>query len=114
MRLCVLYDGIERINEDVFELLVHDGFLPEVTLAVLHPLEVGSSDSAGVGEDIGDDEDTFIADLAVATGAGQIKTGSASRTEFVDRPPQDPERRCPDISRARDLLGWEPHVDLDE
>ena len=31
----------------------------------------------------GESEDTFIADLAVATGAGQIKTGSASRTDRV-------------------------------
>src|SRR5262249_6399241 len=31
----------------------------------------------------GETEDTFIADLAVATGAGQIKTGSASRSERV-------------------------------
>lgn len=31
----------------------------------------------------GETEDTFIADLAVATGAGQIKTGSLSRTDRV-------------------------------
>jgi enolase len=31
----------------------------------------------------GESEDAFIADLAVATGAGQIKTGSASRTDRV-------------------------------
>ncbi len=31
----------------------------------------------------GETEDTFIADLVVATGAGQIKTGSASRTDRV-------------------------------
>jgi len=31
----------------------------------------------------GETEDTFIADFAVATGAGQIKTGSASRTDRV-------------------------------
>ena len=31
----------------------------------------------------GETEDTFIADLAVATNAGQIKTGSASRTDRV-------------------------------
>src|SRR6202035_2654833 len=31
----------------------------------------------------GETEDTFIADLAVATGAGQIKTGAASRSERV-------------------------------
>ena len=31
----------------------------------------------------GETEDTFIADLAVATGAGQIKTGAPSRSERV-------------------------------
>ncbi|HEX3160496.1 MAG TPA: phosphopyruvate hydratase [Gemmatimonadaceae bacterium] len=33
----------------------------------------------------GETADTFIADLAVATGAGQIKTGSASRTDRVEK-----------------------------
>jgi enolase len=31
----------------------------------------------------GETEDTFIADLAVATGAGQIKTGSLCRTDRI-------------------------------
>jgi enolase len=31
----------------------------------------------------GETEDTFISDLVVATGAGQIKTGSASRTDRI-------------------------------
>jgi enolase len=31
----------------------------------------------------GETEDTFIADLAVASGVGQIKTGSASRTDRI-------------------------------
>ena len=31
----------------------------------------------------GETEDTFIADLAVATGSGQIKTGSASRSDRI-------------------------------
>ena len=31
----------------------------------------------------GETEDTFIADFAVATGTGQIKTGSASRTDRI-------------------------------
>jgi nucleoside-diphosphate-sugar epimerase len=29
-------------------------------------------------------------------------------------PQDDPKRRCPDISKARKLLGWEPKVALDE
>jgi enolase len=33
----------------------------------------------------GETEDTFISDLVVATGAGQIKTGSASRTDRISK-----------------------------
>ena len=33
----------------------------------------------------GETEDSFIADLAVATRAGQIKTGSASRTDRIEK-----------------------------
>jgi dTDP-glucose 4,6-dehydratase len=41
-------------------------------------------------------------------------TDSDSEIELVPRPLSDPERRQPDISRARDLLGWEPTVDLQD
>ncbi|WP_159798760.1 UDP-glucuronic acid decarboxylase family protein [Puerhibacterium puerhi] len=37
-------------------------------------------------------------------------TGSSSRIEHVDLPTDDPKVRCPDITRARELLGWEPKV----
>ena len=39
--------------------------------------------SAVISHRSGETEDTTIADLAVATGAGQIKTGSLSRSERV-------------------------------
>ncbi len=39
-------------------------------------------------------------------------TGSRSRMVFRPLPQDDPTQRCPDISRARDLLGWEPRIDL--
>jgi enolase len=39
--------------------------------------------SAVVSHRSGETEDTFLADLAVATNAGQIKTGSASRTDRI-------------------------------
>jgi len=45
------------------------------------------AEEAGYGRIVshrsGETEDTLIADLAVATGAGQIKTGSASRTDRI-------------------------------
>lgn len=42
------------------------------------------------------------------------KTGSRSRIEFRPLPENDPTQRQPDIGRARELLGWEPKVPLDE
>jgi enolase len=41
----------------------------------------GSSYGVVISHRSGETEDSFIADLAVATGAGQIKTGSASRSD---------------------------------
>ncbi len=40
-------------------------------------------------------------------------TGSASTIQFEPLPPDDPKQRCPDISKAKRLLGWEPKVDLE-
>jgi len=39
-------------------------------------------------------------------------TGSDSEVVHLPRPMDDPERRCPDISKAREMLGWRPRVDL--
>jgi dTDP-glucose 4,6-dehydratase len=41
---------------------------------------------------------------------------SGSRSEIAQSPPRqdDPRRRCPDILRARQVLGWEPKVGLEE
>jgi len=39
-------------------------------------------------------------------------TGSRSAIVHRPRPEDDPTRRCPDITRARTLLGWEPRVAL--
>jgi dTDP-glucose 4,6-dehydratase len=40
-------------------------------------------------------------------------TGSSSQIVFEALPVDDPQVRQPDITRARQLLGWEPEVDLD-
>jgi UDP-glucuronate decarboxylase len=42
------------------------------------------------------------------------KTNSKSKLVFHDLPQDDPRQRQPDISRAKDQLGWEPKVELDE
>ena len=41
-------------------------------------------------------------------------TNSNSPLEFHPLPPDDPRRRCPDISKARKVLKWEPKVELEE
>jgi dTDP-glucose 4,6-dehydratase len=41
-------------------------------------------------------------------------TGSKSELRFEDLPEDDPTRRCPDITKARALLGWEPRITLKE
>ncbi len=44
----------------------------------------------------------------------QALTGGDGRIEHRTLPADDPARRKPDIGRARELLGWEPTVPLDE
>ncbi len=41
-------------------------------------------------------------------------TGSSSRIEFLPLPEDDPKRRQPDITKARQVLGWEPRVTLEQ
>jgi UDP-glucuronate decarboxylase len=40
------------------------------------------------------------------------KTGSKAQLEYCDLPADDPKQRQPDISKARELVGWEPKVAL--
>ena len=41
------------------------------------------------------------------------KTQSKSKIVFKDLPSDDPQRRCPDISLATELLQWQPKVTLE-
>jgi enolase len=96
-----LGDKIQLVGDDVFctntELLTK-GIEQEVANAILvkvnqigtltetlECIELAKINGYGtvISHRSGETEDTFIADLAVATGAGQIKTGSASRTDRV-------------------------------
>ena len=96
-----LGDRVQLVGDDLFctnvELLAR-GIEEEVANAILVKLnQIGTLtetletiEMAGrngyrsiISHRSGETEDTFIADLAVATNAGQIKTGSASRTDRV-------------------------------
>ncbi len=60
---------------------------------------------------IGNPSERTIRELAEMT----IKmTNSKSQLRFEALPVDDPTRRCPDIGKARALLGWEPKVSIEE
>ncbi|SHM79861.1 NAD-dependent epimerase/dehydratase family protein [Actinacidiphila paucisporea] len=72
-----------------------DGVLTVAATRSLRPVNIGGTD-----------------EVTVADIARQIVelTGSHSELTFVERPVDDPERRRPDTTLARELLGWQPHV----
>ena len=59
---------------------------------------------------IGNPHEISVRELA-ETVIGMIGTGS--RIVYRPLPQDDPLQRCPDISRARDVLGWAPSVKLE-
>jgi dTDP-glucose 4,6-dehydratase len=63
------------------------------------PVNLGNPDERSIGE---------LARLIIQ------ETGSSSEIEYLPLPVDDPKVRCPDISKAKSLLGWEPTVGLDE
>lgn len=64
-----------------------------------HPLNIGNPVEYTVRE---------VADLILKLSA------SASELVYEPLPQDDPKQRCPDISRAREALGWEPRVPAEE
>jgi UDP-glucuronate decarboxylase len=55
-------------------------------------------------------------EISIAELAGRILqlTGSAAPIQYRPLPVDDPLQRCPDITRARTLLDWQPRVALEE
>ncbi len=55
-------------------------------------------------------------EMTIKTFAEKINeaTGNTAGIIYTERQVDDPRQRCPDITKARTLLGWEPHVNLDE
>jgi enolase len=81
--------NVERLSRGIREGIANSILIKVNQIGTLtETLEaMGTAAAAGytcvVSHRSGETEDTFIADLVVATGAGQIKTGSASRTDRI-------------------------------
>jgi dTDP-glucose 4,6-dehydratase len=73
-------------------------------------LAMASSEQPGP-VNIGNPEEVTIRDIALRICE---LAGSSSTVNFIDRYPDDPERRRPDISRARLMLDWSPQFSLDD
>jgi dTDP-glucose 4,6-dehydratase len=65
----------------------------------IEPTNVGNPDEFTISE---------LAELVIE------ETGSRSGIESLPLPADDPKVRCPDISVAREILGWEPATTLQE
>jgi dTDP-glucose 4,6-dehydratase len=69
-------------------------------------------DSSTLGPvNLGNPDERTVAEIAHAILA---LTGSSSELVYKPLPTDDPTRRCPDISRARQELGWQPTVSTED
>jgi dTDP-glucose 4,6-dehydratase len=71
-------------------------------------LAMAASDHSGP-VNIGNPDELTVLQLADVV---RRLTGSTSEIVHIDLPVDDPRTRCPDITRARELLGWEPQTQL--
>ena len=52
--------------------------------------------------------------LELAKKVKQLTNSGSEIKQVEDLPEDDPKKRCPDITKAKNKLGWEPKVGLDE
>jgi dTDP-glucose 4,6-dehydratase len=82
-------------------------YIDDLVDGILRLLDRGEADPVNLGND----KELSILDFARVV----IKlTGSSSKLRHEPLPVDDPKVRQPDISRARNLLGWEPKIPLEE
>jgi UDP-glucuronate decarboxylase len=74
-------------------------------------LMLSSPRSKGEVVNIGSTDEVKILDLAKKI---REMIGGKSKIAFLPLPEDDPKRRRPDISMARELLGWQPKISLEE
>lgn len=93
---------VQLRNEPRFELIECDVIAPLEALVRLMECE---PDPGPVN--LGNPEELTVSELAELV---RSSTGSSSRLEHRPLPSDDPVRRRPDISKARQLLGWWPQI----
>src|SRR5947209_10993552 len=86
-------------------------YVSDLISGILALLKAAPSKEMDQPFNIGNPEERTVRDLAIKILA---LTGSSSRIEYHDLPIDDPHVRCPDIRRAKSILGWQPVISTDE
>ena len=107
---------VERALKDKYLPVFGDGtqtraFLYAEDLVEGILLQTLADNISGLPINIGADKETTVLNLAEKI---IDISDSKSDIKFFPAPEDDPQRRLPDITRARELLGWEPVISLDE
>ncbi len=84
-------------------------FVSDLVRGLIDAMEKGES---GEIYNLGNSNEFTILELAQKV---RELTGSSSEIKEVESLPEDdPKKRCPDITKAKEKLGWEPKIGLDE
>ena len=86
-------------------------YVSDLISGILSLLAAPPSNEMGQPFNIGNPEERTVRDLATKILA---LAGSSSPIVYQDLPVDDPHVRCPDIRRAKSILGWRPEVGIDE
>ncbi|MBT4552309.1 phosphopyruvate hydratase [bacterium] len=108
----ILQEGIEkRIANSILIKVNQIGTITETLAAIEMAKKAGYT--AVISHRSGESEDTFIADLVIATNSGQIKTGSLSRTDRIAKYNQL-LRIAEELGETQEYLGLKAFYNLEK
>lgn len=85
-------------------------YVSDLIEGIIKAMETGGT--KGEIFNLGNDNEFTILELAE-----KVKELAGSKSEIIfeqELPEDDPLRRCPDITKAKEKLGWEPKIELEE
>ncbi len=84
-------------------------YIDDMVEGIMKAIE--AKETAGEVINLGNPDERKISDIAAII---KQMTGSSSEVVFQELPQDDPKVRKPDITKAKELLGWEPTISLEE